>query len=239
MKKSKEELKKYFETGDKPTQAEYSDLIDSYIDAKQPVGESNRTFIINENGEVNLVGQQSDWAQTDASQPDYIKNKPEVEKTIIIPTRNYVLKSNVAASVNGTVYECKVPSYKFYEGSLQSERQYFMSADFYVYGKTSKEGEIAVEFLATTSEGEIISEKIGLLTDNIEDTGKPGVRINAIKSFFGNTLLRSLRCNVIINTPDSPTVFVSNIYFGVGNVVVDWNPASEDHVVSQQFPTTN
>jgi len=31
MKKNKEELKKYFETGDKPTQLEYEDVIDSFV----------------------------------------------------------------------------------------------------------------------------------------------------------------------------------------------------------------
>ncbi len=55
MKKSKEELKTYFETGDKPTQEQYSDLIDSYIDAKQPEGEPNRRFVIDETGEVSLA----------------------------------------------------------------------------------------------------------------------------------------------------------------------------------------
>ncbi len=52
MKKSKEELKKYFETGDKPTQQQYADLIDSYLDRKQPEGEANRRFVIDETGEV-------------------------------------------------------------------------------------------------------------------------------------------------------------------------------------------
>ncbi|SNR17721.1 hypothetical protein [Tenacibaculum jejuense] len=61
MKKTKEELKTYFETGDKPTQEQYADLIDSFIDAKQPVGEPNRRFIIDENGDVSLS---SETAQT-------------------------------------------------------------------------------------------------------------------------------------------------------------------------------
>ena len=38
MKQNKETLKQFFETGDKPTQQQYADLIDSYIDAKQPEG---------------------------------------------------------------------------------------------------------------------------------------------------------------------------------------------------------
>ncbi|WP_299713084.1 hypothetical protein [uncultured Tenacibaculum sp.] len=59
MKKTKEELKTYFETGDKPTQEQYADLIDSYIDTKQPAGEANRSFSVDENGEVSLVSANS------------------------------------------------------------------------------------------------------------------------------------------------------------------------------------
>ncbi|PKH50009.1 hypothetical protein CXF68_04505 [Tenacibaculum sp. Bg11-29] len=55
MKQNKETLKKYFETGDKPTQEQYSDLIDSYVDSKQPEGEANRRFVIDEMGEVIVV----------------------------------------------------------------------------------------------------------------------------------------------------------------------------------------
>ncbi len=57
MKKSKEELKTYFETGDKPTQQQYTDLIDSYIDSKQPKGKPNRSFRIDENGDISIVPQ--------------------------------------------------------------------------------------------------------------------------------------------------------------------------------------
>lgn len=58
MIKNKETIKTYFETGDKPTQEQYMDLIDSYIDAKQPEGKPNRQFAIDEKGEVAVVEQQ-------------------------------------------------------------------------------------------------------------------------------------------------------------------------------------
>ncbi|WP_431166075.1 hypothetical protein [Tenacibaculum halocynthiae] len=58
MKHKKETLKKYFEAGDKPTQEQFSDLIDSYIDSKQPEGEAGRRFIIDKNGEVSVVSEQ-------------------------------------------------------------------------------------------------------------------------------------------------------------------------------------
>ncbi|SEE02178.1 hypothetical protein SAMN04487765_1131 [Tenacibaculum sp. MAR_2010_89] len=82
MKQNKETLKAYFETGDKPTQQQYSDLVDSYIDAKQPTGEPNRRFIIDENGEVSIASklniEQPDWNQIDSTQSDFIKNKPSI-----------------------------------------------------------------------------------------------------------------------------------------------------------------
>ncbi|KAF9659163.1 hypothetical protein ABHQ57_01800 [Tenacibaculum sp. ZH5_bin.1] len=58
MKQNKETLKQFFETGDKPTQQQYSDLIDSYVDAKQPEGEANRRFVIDETGEVSVTSEQ-------------------------------------------------------------------------------------------------------------------------------------------------------------------------------------
>lgn len=54
MIKSKDELKSYFETGDKPTQAQYADLIDSFVDAKQPESTTNRRFVINRSGDITL-----------------------------------------------------------------------------------------------------------------------------------------------------------------------------------------
>ncbi|RBW59444.1 hypothetical protein DS884_06810 [Tenacibaculum sp. E3R01] len=59
MKQNKETLKAYFETGDKPTQEQYSDLVDSYIDAKQPTGGANRRFVINKTGDVNVTSEQA------------------------------------------------------------------------------------------------------------------------------------------------------------------------------------
>ena len=58
MKQNKETLKQFFETGDKPTQQQYADLIDSYIDSKQEAGEANRRFVIDETGEVSVASEQ-------------------------------------------------------------------------------------------------------------------------------------------------------------------------------------
>ncbi|SEC37311.1 hypothetical protein SAMN04489761_2810 [Tenacibaculum sp. MAR_2009_124] len=71
MKQSKETLKQFFETGDKPTQQQYSDLIDSYIDAKQMPGEPNRRFMIDENGDVSVAtggGVSGDFVTTNTDQ---------------------------------------------------------------------------------------------------------------------------------------------------------------------------
>lgn len=64
MKRSKETLKEFFETGDKPTQQQYADLIDSFIDAQQPAGEGHRTFSINETGEVTVIKAEAGVVQT-------------------------------------------------------------------------------------------------------------------------------------------------------------------------------
>ncbi|WGH74579.1 hypothetical protein P8625_10810 [Tenacibaculum tangerinum] len=58
MKQNKETLKQFFETGDKPTQQQYADLIDSYVDAQQEAGEANRRFVIDETGAVNVASEQ-------------------------------------------------------------------------------------------------------------------------------------------------------------------------------------
>ena len=55
MKQDKKTIKTYFEKGDKPTQEQFSDLIDSYIDSKQSEGEAGRRFIIDKNGTVSLT----------------------------------------------------------------------------------------------------------------------------------------------------------------------------------------
>ncbi|CAA0203289.1 hypothetical protein V3A08_05865 [Tenacibaculum maritimum] len=90
MKQNKEIIKKYFETGDKPTQQQYHELIDSYIDAKQPPGAAHRKFAIDENGDVSVVAgteiPQADWKQTDSTSLDYIKNKPNISKPIVLET---------------------------------------------------------------------------------------------------------------------------------------------------------
>ncbi|WP_428743399.1 hypothetical protein [Tenacibaculum sp.] len=115
MKQNKETLKQFFETGDKPTQQQYYDLIDSYVDAKQPAGEPNRRFVIDETGEVSIASElaisQSDWNQTDSTQPDFIKNKPEAglpvnfyEEGTFTPT---LFDSSSGATYNMSTSTCK------------------------------------------------------------------------------------------------------------------------------------
>ncbi|CAL2102323.1 conserved protein of unknown function [Tenacibaculum sp. 190130A14a] len=95
MKKSKEELKQFFETGDKPSQEQYADLIDSYIDAKQPQGEANRRFVIDETGEVSVTSEQkspSYQAGTNISIDNADPNNPVINATVgeTVDTSNLV-----------------------------------------------------------------------------------------------------------------------------------------------------
>ncbi|CAL2080591.1 hypothetical protein [Tenacibaculum sp. 190524A05c] len=246
MKKSKTELKTYFQSGDKPTQQNYEDLIDSFIDAQQPTGDANRTFIINANGEVGLGNQQSDWNQSDSSQPNFINNKPIVK----VPTRNYVLKSDTDAGVDQQTFTCVLPTQKSREndnGQIAGGTHYYMAADFIVVGKTVPDGEVSLEFSATAADGSntIFTEKIGFQPDNITNTlvGTKTVlpkRFSAVRSFFGDTLISDLKCKVTIDVPESkPTIIIRNVYFGIGNVEVDWQPAFEDLIYVPEPVTTN
>ena len=105
MKQNKETLKQFFETGDKPTQQQYSDLIDSYIDAKQPEGEANRRFVIDEIGEVSVASEQQVPEYTlspisGTNTVDLLKDGVSVSQIDLTP---YLDNTNLARLVSGTV----------------------------------------------------------------------------------------------------------------------------------------
>ncbi|TDQ28603.1 hypothetical protein [Tenacibaculum caenipelagi] len=105
MKQNKETLKQFFETGDKPTQQQYADLIDSYIDAKQPEGEANRRFVIDETGEVSVASelQVPEYTLSPISGTntvDLLKDGVSVSQIDLTP---YLDNTNLARLVSGTV----------------------------------------------------------------------------------------------------------------------------------------
>ncbi|WP_170136985.1 hypothetical protein, partial [Tenacibaculum gallaicum] len=105
MKQNKETLKQFFETGDKPTQQQYADLIDSYIDAKQPEGEANRRFVIDETGEVSVASEQQvpEYSLSPISGTntvDLLKDGVSVSQVDLTP---YLDNTNLARLVSGTV----------------------------------------------------------------------------------------------------------------------------------------
>ncbi|REH56249.1 hypothetical protein C7448_101287 [Tenacibaculum gallaicum] len=105
MKQNKETLKQFFETGDKPTQQQYADLIDSYIDAKQPEGEANRRFVIDETGEVSVASEQQAPEYTlslisGTNTVDLLKGGVSVSQ---IDLTAYLDNTNLAQLVSGTV----------------------------------------------------------------------------------------------------------------------------------------
>ncbi|MDE1205412.1 hypothetical protein [Tenacibaculum larymnensis] len=105
MKQNKETLKQFFETGDKPTQQQYADLIDSYIDAKQPEGEANRRFVIDELGEVSVASEQQVPEYTlspisGTNTVDLLKDGISVSQIDLTP---YLDNTNLARLVSGTV----------------------------------------------------------------------------------------------------------------------------------------
>ena len=105
MKQNKETLKQFFETGDKPTQQQYADLIDSYIDSKQEAGEANRRFVIDETGEVSVASEQLIPEYTlspisGTNTVDLLKNGMSVSQIDLTP---YLDNTNLARLVSGTV----------------------------------------------------------------------------------------------------------------------------------------
>ncbi|WP_417799890.1 hypothetical protein [Tenacibaculum sp.] len=105
MKQNKETLRQFFETGDKPTQQQYADLIDSYIDAKQPEGEANRRFVIDETGEVSVATEQPIPEYTlspisGTNMVDLLKDGVSVSQIDLTP---YLDNTNLARLVSGTV----------------------------------------------------------------------------------------------------------------------------------------
>ncbi|MFT7900012.1 hypothetical protein VBY74_08500 [Tenacibaculum ascidiaceicola] len=105
MKQNKETLKQFFETGDKPTQQQYADLIDSYVDSKQEVGEANRRFVIDETGEVSVASEQQvpEYSLSPISGTntvDLLKDGVSVSQIDLTP---YLDNTNLARLVSGTV----------------------------------------------------------------------------------------------------------------------------------------
>ena len=118
MKKDKSVLKTYFETGDKPTQQQYGDLIDSYVDSKQPAGEPNRRFVIDESGEV-LVAAEVQESSYELS--SIIGNKVALLKngSIVseIDLSLYIDDSNLPRIVSGNIDGNGVVLFKRDDGS--------------------------------------------------------------------------------------------------------------------------
>ncbi|WGH74585.1 hypothetical protein P8625_10840 [Tenacibaculum tangerinum] len=105
MKQNKETLKQFFETGDKPTQQQYADLIDSYVDAQQEAGEANRRFVIDETGAVSVASEQQAPEYTlspisGTNTVDLLKDGVSVSQIDLTP---YLDNTNLARLVSGTV----------------------------------------------------------------------------------------------------------------------------------------
>ncbi len=113
MKKSKEEIKKYFETGDKPTQQQFEDLIDSYIDSKQEAGEPNRRFVIDEKGDVSVTSadEMPEYTLSDisANKLSLLKDGKVVKE---IDLTSYIDDTNLARLVSGTVDTDGIATFK-------------------------------------------------------------------------------------------------------------------------------
>lgn len=113
MKRNKDAIKKYFETGDVPTEAQYIDLIDSYVDSKQTEGEDNRRFVINAIGEVEVVSEQKiptyTLSEIAGNRIALLKDGVTVKEIDLTP---YIDDTNLARLVSGTVNSRGVATFK-------------------------------------------------------------------------------------------------------------------------------
>ncbi len=113
MKQNKEILKQFFETGDKPTQQQYADLIDSYVDAKQLAGEANRRFVIDETGEVSVA---SEVKLPEYTLSEIIGNKLSLLKDGVvvkeIDLTTYLDDTNLSRLVSGAVDPAGMATFK-------------------------------------------------------------------------------------------------------------------------------
>ncbi|WP_431166079.1 hypothetical protein [Tenacibaculum halocynthiae] len=104
MKQDKKTIKTYFETGDKPTQQQFADLIDSYVDSKQGKGEANRRFVIDAAGEVNLTSEQKipeyTLSEITGNKLALLKDGATVKEIDLTP---YIDDTNLARLVSGIV----------------------------------------------------------------------------------------------------------------------------------------
>ncbi|WP_299132944.1 hypothetical protein [uncultured Tenacibaculum sp.] len=104
MKQDKKTIKTYFETGDKPTQQQFENLIDSYVDSKQSVGEANRRFVIDETGDVSVTSEQKTHEYTlseiAGNKLALLKDGVTVKEIDLTP---YIDDTNLARLVSGNV----------------------------------------------------------------------------------------------------------------------------------------
>ncbi len=104
MKQDKTTIKTYFETGDKPTQEQYSNLVDSYIDSKQIEGEANRRFVIDQAGEVSIASEQKTpeytLSEITGNKLALLKDGITVKEIDLTP---YIDDTNLSRLVSGTV----------------------------------------------------------------------------------------------------------------------------------------
>ncbi len=104
MKQNKQKLKTYFETGDKPTEKQYGDLIDSYVDSKQPKGDPNRRFVIDANGEVIVTSERRipeyTFSEITNNTFSLLKDGVAIKE---IDLTNYIDDTNLSRLISGSV----------------------------------------------------------------------------------------------------------------------------------------
>lgn len=169
MKQNKETLKEYFETGDKPTQEQYSDLIDSYINSQQETGDTNRRFVIDENGDVNV--------KSELKIPEYTLSEIENNKLSLlkdgesvkeIDLTSYIDDTNLARLISGTVDKNGLATF-----TRDNNSSFTVDFSSLLGNTTSLPTNLSYE--ASASEGKIISSTGNEATIPLADKANAGL----------------------------------------------------------------
>lgn len=150
MKRTKEVLKEFFETGDKPTQGQYADLIDSYVDAQQPAGASNRRFVIDEQGAVKVAPEQKVPAYQGGTNVTIDTSDPQ--RPVINATGGGSGGNFVTLDTDQTITGTKTIQSSLYTGYIQSNNG-ISAAKGIVAGGRIRAGANALDFTEPNNAG--------------------------------------------------------------------------------------
>ncbi|CAM1350105.1 hypothetical protein [Tenacibaculum halocynthiae] len=233
MKQDKKTIKTYFETGDKPTQEQFEDLIDSYVDSKQDEGEANRRFIINAAGEVNLTSEQKipeyTLSEISGNKLALIKDGVTVKEIDLTP---YIDDTNLARLVSGTLDTNGIATFTRDNNSTFTIDLSNLKDNLSLQEITDK-GNITTQNIITqgyTSTGKRDESDVVVKIGDYDDKGN-GTKL-IIDDDRGVTTLNSSKINILGDLIIDPQNSVTNI---AGSYLTVKKESTEKGINTSQF----